>query len=528
MERLRGPINPCYFGVGEHFNEELLERGCALAFTQEPFMDSKKLRREEEGQPLATSTQNTDEKMSFLQMLRSVESSSFIDPNFQFLLRQQQLQNQTKPELDFRNHPLELESCISNEISEAQSAIQSESKDSPQPQSSSCLEVEVMSSACRGERNSPEKCGEGSEKSPPSNKAGPASSNYERRKRKRMRPSKNKEEVESQRMTHIAVERNRRRQMNNHFDALRSLMPTSFIQKGDQASIVGGAIEFVKELEQLLQSLESQKKRMTQSEGQGQGNRPHSEESIIPLNGFFASPQYRSYSSFLAAVHSSSVVGSSVDDDVNRVNEYMEEEEEGGEKLKTENTVAVALAATDIKVIVIQRHVNLKILSPRRRPRQLLRAIATLEDLKLTILHLDITSARHSVLYSFNLKMEDDCELGSAEDIATAVHQTFNKALEDKYAATSLAFAGAIGLWVSTGMISAIYRVPIVPGVLELVGIGYSELEKEAQIKGIPLGQALDIDIPPPRPARKPSNPYPRKTSTGAPMTSRKTIGLGE
>ena len=53
----------------------------------------------------------------------------------------------------------------------------------------------------------------------------------EKRKRKRTRPSKNKEEVESQRMTHIAVERNRRRQMNEHLSVLRSLMPKSYVQR---------------------------------------------------------------------------------------------------------------------------------------------------------------------------------------------------------------------------------------------------------------------------------------------------------
>ncbi|KAJ4850250.1 hypothetical protein Tsubulata_018315 [Turnera subulata] len=43
----------------------------------------------------------------------------------------------------------------------------------------------------------------------------------------------------------------------------------------------------------------------------------------------------------------------------------------------------------------------------------------------------------------------------------------------------------------------------------------FSKLEKEALAKGVPIGQALDIDIPPPRPKRKPSNPYPRKTGVG-------------
>lgn len=50
-------------------------------------------------------------------------------------------------------------------------------------------------------------------------------------KRKRPRTIKTSEEVESQRMTHIAVERNRRRQMNDHLRVLRSLMPGSYVQR---------------------------------------------------------------------------------------------------------------------------------------------------------------------------------------------------------------------------------------------------------------------------------------------------------
>ncbi|KAJ0964213.1 hypothetical protein J5N97_029335 [Dioscorea zingiberensis] len=51
----------------------------------------------------------------------------------------------------------------------------------------------------------------------------------------------------------------------------------------------------------------------------------------------------------------------------------------------------------------------------------------------------------------------------------------------------------------------------------------FSKLEKEALVKGIPLGQAHDIDIPPPRPKRKPSNPYPRKTGPGSFSSSGET-----
>lgn len=52
-----------------------------------------------------------------------------------------------------------------------------------------------------------------------------------KKKRRRLKRCKNKEEAESQRMTHIAVERNRRRQMNDYLSVLRSIMPASYVHK---------------------------------------------------------------------------------------------------------------------------------------------------------------------------------------------------------------------------------------------------------------------------------------------------------
>jgi len=52
-----------------------------------------------------------------------------------------------------------------------------------------------------------------------------------RPKRRRARARKNQEDIENQRMTHIAVERNRRRQMNDYLAVLRSLMPDSYVQR---------------------------------------------------------------------------------------------------------------------------------------------------------------------------------------------------------------------------------------------------------------------------------------------------------
>ncbi|KAH7859979.1 hypothetical protein Vadar_007891 [Vaccinium darrowii] len=70
---------------------------------------------------------------------------------------------------------------------------------------------------------------------------------------------------------------------------------------------------------------------------------------------------------------------------------------------------------------------------------------------------------------------EAPAEVAVAElpDIVKTIQETWDK-VEDKYAVSSLAVAGVVALWGSAGMISAIDRLPLVPGVLELVGIGYT------------------------------------------------------
>nr|CAB3446316.1 unnamed protein product [Digitaria exilis] len=67
-------------------------------------------------------------------------------------------------------------------------------------------------------------------------------------------------------MSHIAVERNRRKQMNEHLAVLRSLMPCFYVKRGDQASIIGGVVDYIKELQQVLRSLETKKHRKAYAE----------------------------------------------------------------------------------------------------------------------------------------------------------------------------------------------------------------------------------------------------------------------
>lgn len=58
-------------------------------------------------------------------------------------------------------------------------------------------------------------------------------------------------------------------------------------------------------------------------------------------------------------------------------------------------------------------------------------------------------------------------------EVVKGLQEAWDK-VEDKYAVASLGVAGVVALWGSTGLISAIDRLPLVPGLLELVGIGYT------------------------------------------------------
>ncbi|XWS31970.1 hypothetical protein CRYUN_Cryun23aG0120500 [Craigia yunnanensis] len=369
MKRLQGPINPCF--LGEHLEVECLEQG---------FVNSESLRFGEEEKEAHFSIPTLEDKMPFLQMLQSVESPqlfAFKEPNFQTFFRLQHLKkpweinnNPFIPDMESQIQTLELESCVTHEILDLHSPVKSEAKDlKKNPHSSLCFEV-VSSESNQDQPKSATADNYSKEGNPGSSpqknftKSPPIT--RERRKRKRTKPAKNKEEVESQRMTHIAVERNRRRQMNDYLNSLRSLMPPSYIQRGDQASIIGGAIDFVKELEQLLQSQEAQK-RMRRIEESNNCNNSVSKSAMG-----ISQPE--------------SGIGS--------------EDGNCGEEVKAENKSCAA----EIEVNVIHNHVNLKI-QCSRRPGQLLQAIVTLESLRLTVLHLNITALQASVIYSFNLKV---------------------------------------------------------------------------------------------------------------------------
>ncbi|KAK8630876.1 hypothetical protein V6N13_079647 [Hibiscus sabdariffa] len=356
MESLQEPISPCFFG--DQLDVDCLERA---------FVNSELLsfgEEEEEEEEAQSTTLSLEDKIPFLQMLQSVESHSpqlfafknpnfqtqlfaFKNPNFQTLLRLQHLNN-NDPFMETQTQTLELESCVTREALDLHSPVKPDTNNhlGKKPDfSTPCFEVSFESN----QNAVADDCSKIVTKSPLVAR--------ERRKRKRTKPAKNKEEVESHRMTHIAVERNRRRQMNDYLNSLRSLMPPAYTQRGDQASIIGGAIDFVKELEQLVQSMEAQKR--------------------------------------MRRIEESNHNSSSSNSDSKSAIEISQPEVVKGES---------KAGAAEIEVNVIHNHVNLKI-QCERRPGQLVQAIVTLESLRLTVFHLNITSSQASVLYSFNLKL---------------------------------------------------------------------------------------------------------------------------
>lgn len=163
-----------------------------------------------------------------------------------------------------------------------------------------------------------------------------------------------------------------------------------YMVQGDQASIVGGAIEFVKELEHILQSLEAKKFILLQqghnigSDSNSGGNGCDSEvlnsttgEALASVPAeYFPTPfaQFFSYPQYTCC------------------------------QLPNKYTSKSKAAIADIEVTLIETHANVRILS-RRRFRQLSKLVVAFQSLYLTVLHLNVTTLDPLVLYSISAKV---------------------------------------------------------------------------------------------------------------------------
>lgn len=62
-------------------------------------------------------------------------------------------------------------------------------------------------------------------------------------------------------------------------------------------------------------------------------------------------------------------------------------------------------AVADIEVTMVESHANLKIRS-KRRAKQLLKMVSGLQSMRLTVLHLNVTTEDEIVLYSLSVKVK--------------------------------------------------------------------------------------------------------------------------
>ncbi|XP_022968825.1 transcription factor bHLH96-like [Cucurbita maxima] len=86
----------------------------------------------------------------------------------------------------------------------------------------------------------------------------------------------------------------------------------------------------------------------------------------------------------------------------------------------------------DIEVSMAECHARIKIRC-RKFPKQLRKIVSGLHSLRLTVLQLNVSTAHQIALYSFTLKVEEDCALCSEEEISRGVYQLLCRIQEEAF-----------------------------------------------------------------------------------------------
>nr|GMD53731.1 transcription factor SPEECHLESS [Ipomoea batatas] len=235
--------------------------------------------------------------------------------------------------------------------------------------------------------------------------------------------------LQQPRTCHITVERNRRKQMNDHLSVLRSLMPAFYVKRGDQASIIEGVVDYINELQQILQSLETKKQRKAYTSEVLSPRilspsprkpplsprlslppiSPRTPQPTSPYKPTNPTTSTRLLQPPAATAISEPAASSSSTSAIDSANE-----------LAANSTSAIA----DVEVKFSGSNVILKTVSPRI-PGQAVKIISALEDLALEILHVSITTINDDTsLNSYTIKIGIECQL-SAEELAQQIQQTF-------------------------------------------------------------------------------------------------------
>ncbi|KAK6135341.1 hypothetical protein DH2020_030929 [Rehmannia glutinosa] len=239
--------------------------------------------------------------------------------------------------------------------------------------------------------------------------------------------------------SHITVERNRRKQMNEHLSVLRSLMPCFYVKRGDQASIIGGVINYINELQQVLQSLEAKKQRKAYTDVlsprlvSSPRLSPHPsplsprKPPLSPRLSLPVSPRTPQPSSpYKPRLHNlqtgylnSPSLSSPVHELLSPCNSSTSSVNDAVNELVASSKSAVA----EVEVKFSGPNLLLKTVS-HRIPGQVVKIVSALEELELEILQVNINKVDERMLNSFTIKIGIECQL-SAEDLAQQIQRTF-------------------------------------------------------------------------------------------------------
>ncbi|KAM0876093.1 hypothetical protein ACQ4PT_036418 [Festuca glaucescens] len=257
-------------------------------------------------------------------------------------------------------------------------------------------------------------------------------------------------------MCHITVERNRRKQMNENLAVLRTLMPCFYVKRVRIASVIGGVVDYIKELQQVLHSLEAKKHRKVYAE-QVLSPRPATSRAASPRpppltlspRPFMIKSMQRPLSPRLTVPISpgTPTPGSPYKPCLPHLNAYISPAMTPTTSsssshaydivpvprpyLPTLDSIVTELAAArpmgillpDVKVEFAGPNLVLKTMS-HRAPGQVVKIIAALESLSLEIIHVSISAVHDATVHSFTIKTGIECEI-SAEELVHEIRQTF-------------------------------------------------------------------------------------------------------
>ncbi|KAL2931432.1 Transcription factor SPEECHLESS [Bienertia sinuspersici] len=234
---------------------------------------------------------------------------------------------------------------------------------------------------------------------------------------------------EGSKTSHITVERNRRKQMNEHLSVLRSLMPCFYVKRGDQASIIGGVVDYINELQQLLQSLEAKKQRKVYSEVLSPRvvSSPRTSQQVLsprkpplsPRLNLPISPRTPQPSSpYRPRINIPTSMATPIDLSPSSSSSSLNDCFANNELVANSRS-----PMAEVEVKFAGPNLILKTASPRI-PGQVVKIISTLEDLSLEILNINISTIEDTMLNAFTIKIGIECQL-SAEELAHQIQQTF-------------------------------------------------------------------------------------------------------